>query len=298
MKLFNWGGKNKELVRDFKVDLIMRHLKTTGQDPLVLTFPGARALLEKKLISSGVNPNRIVGIQRLRTAKDRQVVQKLITDVMMEGQFFLPMFIGEFRNLPSALLHKSFPHDRHLPMPCRLGAWCKDNPNPRFNVLELDFCGPFGPDVLSPVQELFRNKMVSDDTLLIVNHQKGRERPKLLEPYLRIEEKRLGLRPPPVGIKGARFRYNYIPAFYHRSASLGGYSCFLHRVFEYRDKSDGSKRPVTMIQYVFRVRAAEQKSKAAMKATATRHVRRIMEEMKASSKAKSFHGTYYHKEID
>jgi hypothetical protein len=141
--------------------------------------------------------------------------------------------------------------------------------------------------------------LVADNTLLIVNHIKGREKPKTLLPFLDSFHKRVSLVPTnkPTTIAGPRFRYDYVLQYYHSMLWEYGFSCMPKKVFEYRDKAPGHFA-VNMIQYFFSVKkAVTKRSSAALKASFTRSRRTILTEALEATRSSSYEGKVFKKRI-
>lgn len=301
MKPLMWDGKNKAVVRTIKEKLILKHSKKSG-NLLMLSFPGAKAHMEKSLFSKGVSNESIVGIQTLRVTPEvdgKDVVASLVGE-LHRNKTPIALFTGDFINFPRALAKKVFPRDKDIPAPFRMGSWRGARKNLKFNVLELDLCAPFGRGSLIPLEEMFSRGMIADDTLLIVNHLKGREQPKALLKFLAESHKRLGsIRASlPKTIGGTWFRYKYIPNYYQGLAETYGFSCTPKLVFEYRDLGQGAAASVNMIQYVFSVKKSTARSFPAYRAAATRATRTLYKEASSVGTAKKFSGTLYRKSLD
>jgi len=299
-KTLKWGGKNKAAVREVKKTLIANFNASLNDEPIkMLSFPGAVASLEKAVLE--IPGAEVVGVQtdeRVGAFSGANVLEKL-SKVTEEGGFSLPTFVGRFSSLPEALRTGTFAGDNKVPASLQLGPWFSENQDVKFNVLELDVCCAFGPTVVDPLAELLADGRVADDSLMLVNHMKGREKPWFLE-YLssKYDWTEVGYgKKAPSKAAGSFYRYFSIPQFYSSLFLKYGFSCPITGVYEYRDKND-TGLAVNMVQYFFRAKKiANPKSFAACRASATRKAQAVLEEA-SSCMGTQFKGRIYTKAVD
>lgn len=230
-----WDGPNKQRARAEKLILCTPHGASQS-----ISLPGSNPIFEQALLKKGMPRAEITGVQKaglFRFYDGEVVLEELLAKMSM------PVFILDFINLPAVLANRvnnillgAYERVKGLAQKHSFSRWL-ENREPHFDILDLDFCSPFRPELAGAVVDIFRVGAVAREGVLFINHMKGMEKRGHLDD---------------VGGKGGiRTRYGAIPWWYIMQARTVGYDLQPMRVVEYRD-GNGERNAATMIQYLFR----------------------------------------------
>jgi hypothetical protein len=236
-----WNGPNKQRAREEKLALT-----TPSAESQSISLPGSNPVFEKALIGRGMPRGEIAGVQKagiFRFYDGRVVLRELIK------RMDIPVFILDFVHLPEVLSNRvtqsllvAYEQSRKLPEKNSFGRWVRDR-EPHFDILDLDFCSPFRPEIAQAVINMFVVGAVAEEGVLFINHMKGMEKAGHLDD---------------VGGKGGiRTRYGAIPWYYIMHVRTTGYDLQPMKVVEYRDAVAKAHKSATMIQYLFRFKRGD-----------------------------------------
>jgi hypothetical protein len=286
IKVSNWDGPNKRRERSRKRNYVLQEQRTgfIPSDPIVLSFAGALAPLEKALVNRGITKSEhiitVQSCQRIGGHEGDPILRKLIKtrDEHLPGMYIWPHSFHSFTTgyAGDKILVPAFTtHQRILPKWYTSPTFRQEmyrfmnKPPVPFDVLDIDFCGIFSEANGNDVVRLMHNRALADRGLLFVNHQKGRENPggglklfDFLKDYFRVcehfdvdsLEDREGNRPDfdsNDGLTWYFIRYVLVPIFYVCEAFNAGYQLRTERLVEYRDRNPDSQAGVVMLQWYF-----------------------------------------------
>lgn len=278
-KLSNWNGLNKREVRKLKAKHLSSYQKHENNNLSMLSFPGAALHFEKLLIDSGMlNSSSIVGIQSYE--KDPYVLPLINKAVSVDNSLkditIYPFELSDYLDsLRDAAYNPSLPKEV-------IDKLAQDNPNWKnnivsdadlldnksFNILDMDFCGPFAIKSANWVIDLFSFKSVIQESgVLFVNHLNGRERNLniIKSNFSRLEsEEAIDLSElwSFLDQGDQRFfthlRQVLTPAYYIHKLSEKGYNLDIAACYKYGDyNSNSSNGRVLMYQWAFYFERAE-----------------------------------------
>lgn len=316
-KTLDWAGPNKAIVRDTKIGFVKKSLPK-GQT--FLTFPGASARFERSVVESNLStPENIVGIQweEKTDSYDGKVVLERLLERIRDDEYAFAIFAGSYNTFVRG--YKSFLfgisdflsgvadldnlefldklEGKELSRFLRLVSfWARFKNKPRklidsFSVVDDDTCGQFSIEHFSTMNKLFNEdtSVLARSGVLMINHQKGRERPGtvgFVNEFLTLGGTLFE------SVREPLFRYVLVPQMYVTLAWRNGIHLSLKHVIEYRDMKelDGPGcGGVTMLQYLFtfdRDNCYEEVSRDTLK------------EVLKSEKEKRYASTSYSKYID
>lgn len=281
-KVFNWDGYNKSLVRRYKLSVLdsAKRCKFLPEEPSMLSFPGAKARLEKALVKRGiVSPENIIAVQtykRRGSWNGGEVLKKLFSarEKYLPEMFiwphdftkFVDCYKGRYSAIPNFVGGKGA---------IRKPAWLR-RPTLRqeierfvglaalpFDILDIDICGVFGEEIAKDISGLMRSQKFADQGYFFFTHQKGRDGRKgklheFIQDYFGscyyfdmkdMDEFGIETDGPDSYFY---IRYYLVPIFFICEAFEAGYQLDLECMLEYRDLNPQTRSGNYMLQWVFK----------------------------------------------